>query len=151
LTQNQLRKLCEREFLSFMRVREWRDVHRQLVLACRELGFRDNQQPADYEALHRALLAGLLSHIAVLDEQREYLGARSRKLRIFPGSSVFKKAPKWIHAGVCARCGAHRSAVGARHQRRFAETQLQRAALAREKRPRDGAGNDRFIWTYAQR
>lgn len=113
LTQNQLRKLCEREFLSYMRVREWRDVHLQLVLACRELGFRDNQQPADYEAVHRALLAGLLSHIAVLDEQREYLGVRNRKLRIFPGSSLFKKPPKWLVAAeivettqVYARCVA---------------------------------------------
>ncbi len=113
LTQNQLRKLCEKEFLSFMRVREWRDVHHQLLLACRELGLRENQQPATYEQLHRAILAGLLSQIAVQDERREFLGTRSRKLRIFPGSSLFKKPPKWIVAAevvettqVYARCVA---------------------------------------------
>src|SRR5690606_20212410 len=98
LSQNQLRKLCEREFLSFMRLREWRDVHHQLKLACAELGFHENQIEADYEAVHRALLSGLLSQIATLDEQREYLGTRNRKLRIFPGSSQYKKAPKWIVA-----------------------------------------------------
>jgi len=98
LSQNQLRKLCERELLSYLRLREWRDVHTQLKLACNELGLRENQQPADYEALHRAILAGLLSQIATLHEQREYLGARNRKLRIFPGSAQFKKNPKWIVA-----------------------------------------------------
>ena len=113
LSQNQLRKLCEREMLSYLRMREWRDVHTQLKLACNELGLRENQQAADYEAVHRAILAGLLSQIAALDEQREYLGARNRKLRIFPGSSQFKKNPKWIVAAeivettqVYARCVA---------------------------------------------
>lgn len=103
LSQNQFRKLCEREFLSYLRVREWRDVHHQLKLACAELGWRENHaslndEKANYEAVHRAILAGSLSHIAMLDEKREYLGARNRKLRIFPGSSLFKKNPKWIVA-----------------------------------------------------
>jgi ATP-dependent helicase HrpA len=98
LSQNQLRRLCEREFLSYLRVREWRDVHRQLLLACRALGLRENQQPANFEAVQRALLAGLLSQVAVQDEQREFIGARSRKLRIFPGSALFRKPPKWIVA-----------------------------------------------------
>lgn len=113
LSQNQLRKLCEREFLSYMRLREWRDVHHQLKLACAELGFRESSDEASYEAVHRAVLAGLLSQIATLDEQREFLGTRSRKLRIFPGSSQFKKPPKWIVAAeivettqVYARCVA---------------------------------------------
>jgi ATP-dependent helicase HrpA len=113
LSQNQLRKTCAREFLSFLRLREWRDVHHQLRLACRELGLRENQQDADFEAVHRALLAGLLSQIANIDEQREYLGARNRKLRIFPGSALFKKPPKWLLAAeivettqVYARCVA---------------------------------------------
>ncbi|MFT3930700.1 MAG: ATP-dependent RNA helicase HrpA [Spongiibacteraceae bacterium] len=110
LSQNQFRKLCEREFLSYLRVREWRDVHHQLKLACAELGWRENHAPlsdekANYEAVHRAILAGSLSHIAMLDEKREYLGARNRKLRIFPGSSLFKaksgsskQNAKWIVA-----------------------------------------------------
>lgn len=118
LTQNQLRKLCEREFLAYMRMREWRDVHHQLKLACAELDFhehsnRESSEEINYEAVHRAILAGLLSQIATLGEQREFLGTRSRKLRIFPGSSQFKKPPKWIVAAeivettqVYARCVA---------------------------------------------
>ena len=113
LSQNQLRKTCEREFLSYLRLREWRDVHYQLRLACHELGLRENQQEATFEALHRALLSGLLSQIATLDEQREYLGARNRKMRIFPGSALAKKPPKWLVAAevvetsqVFARCVA---------------------------------------------
>ena len=103
LSQNQFRKLCEREFLSYLRVREWRDVHHQLKLACSELSWRENNlsaegKGANYESIHRAILAGSLSHIAMLDEKREYIGARNRKLRIFPGSALFKKNPKWIVA-----------------------------------------------------
>jgi ATP-dependent helicase HrpA len=98
LSQNQLRKLCQREFLSFMRMKEWRDIHRQLLLVSKELGFKENHQPASYETVHRAVLSGMLSHIAMLDEERQYLGARNRKLRIFPGSSIFKKTPKWLVA-----------------------------------------------------
>ncbi len=113
LTQNQLRKLCQREFLAYMRMREWRDVHHQLRLACREQGYQLNAEPASFEAVHRALLAGLLSHIAALEEGREYLGARNRKLKIFPGSALAKRTPKWIVAAeitettqVFARCCA---------------------------------------------
>src|SRR5690606_21821165 len=65
------------------------------------------------ESIHRALLAGLLSHVAVQDEQREFLAARNRKLRVFPGSALYKKPPKWIVAAeivetaqVYARCNA---------------------------------------------
>lgn len=113
LSQNQLRKLCQREYLAYMRMREWRDIHRQLLLACKELGYRENQEAAAYEAVHRALLAGLLSHVATVHEEREYLGARNRKMRIFPGSCLAKKTPKWIVSAhivqttqVFARCCA---------------------------------------------
>lgn len=102
LSQNHLRKLCQREFIAFMRMREWRDVHYQLRLICKELSYRESQQAAEYEAVHRSLLAGLLSHIAKLDEQKIYLGARNRKLRIFPGSVLFKQSPKWITAAEIA-------------------------------------------------
>jgi ATP-dependent helicase HrpA len=100
LTQGQLRKLCQREFLAFLRMREWRDIHHQLRLACRQLGYKlsSTKAPASYESVHRALLAGLLSHTANLDEDRQYLGARNRKLRIFPASTLFKKNPNgwWL-------------------------------------------------------
>ena len=98
LSQNQLRNWCQKHFISFMRMREWRDVHRQLHLSMQQLKLTENREPADYAAIHRALLAGLLSHIGNLVEKGEYLGARNRRFRIFPGSGLFKKSPKWLIA-----------------------------------------------------
>jgi len=101
LSQNQLRKLCKKEFLSFMRMREWRDIHYQLTVACKAQKMKPRAalpEEENYDGVHRALLAGLLSHIAQLQEGHEYLGARNRKLQIFPGSSQFKKKPKWLVA-----------------------------------------------------
>ncbi|WP_323815700.1 ATP-dependent RNA helicase HrpA [Cellvibrio sp. NN19] len=98
LTQNQLRKLCKKEFLSYLRLREWRDVHHQLCVAVKDLGIRVNSEPANYESVHKALLTGLLGNLGFNHEEREYLGARNRKFSIFPGSSLAKKTPKWIMA-----------------------------------------------------
>ncbi len=98
LTQNQLRKLCKKEFLSYLRLREWRDVHHQLCVAVKDLGIRVNTEAANYEAVHKALLTGLLGNLGFNHEEREYLGARNRKFSIFPGSSLAKKTPKWIMA-----------------------------------------------------
>ena len=102
LSQNQLRKLCKREFLAFMRMREWREVHAQLLIACRQQKMKPRQQlpeEENYTGVHIALLTGLLGNIAQQQERREYLGARNRKLQIFPGSSLSRKPPKWL---VCA-------------------------------------------------
>ena len=110
LSQSQLRKLCKKEYLSFLKMREWRDIHHQLSLAVRQLGGQrkgqpndqpvkpSDKSPASYELVHKALLSGLLSHIAQWQEDREYLGARNRKMQIFPGSSQSKKKPKWLVA-----------------------------------------------------
>lgn len=98
LSQNQLRRECRKHFVSWMRMREWRDIHRQLTLICRELKLPFNQEPADYRSLHSAVLAGLLGQVATRHEQREYLATRNRKVLIFPGSGVAKSAPKWIVA-----------------------------------------------------
>ncbi len=98
LTQNQLRKYCQKQFLSYMRMREWRDVHRQLHLICRNLDYKENPQPAGYEALHKSLLSGLLGNMGFKQDNKEYLGARNRRFSIFPGSMLYKKAPKWIMA-----------------------------------------------------
>jgi ATP-dependent helicase HrpA len=101
LSQNQLRKLCQREFLSFMRLREWRDIHHQLSVACRQLGLRAKgalPEESDFAAVHTALLAGLLGNIAQWQEGRDFTGARGRQLQIFPGSSLARKPPKWIVA-----------------------------------------------------
>lgn len=96
LTQNKLRKYCLANYLSFVRMREWRDVHRQLHLLCAELGYRENSVAADYASVHKALLSGLLGHIGNKYQDSEYQGCRNRKFHIFPGSSQFRKQPKWL-------------------------------------------------------
>ena len=101
LSQNQLRKLCQREFLSFLRMRDWRDIHTQLSIACRQQSLKyasDLPQEENYQGVHCALLSGLLSNIAQHNEGRDYLGSRNRTLQIFPGSSQARKSPKWLVA-----------------------------------------------------
>jgi ATP-dependent helicase HrpA len=96
MTQNQLRNFCRKYFLSYLRMREWRDIHRQLHLQCRELGLQENKSPANEDEIHQALLAGLILQIAYRFDRDEYLGTRNRKFQIFPGSSLFKKNAKWL-------------------------------------------------------
>jgi len=96
LNRNQFRRLCQKDFLAYMRVREWQDIVYQLVTICQEMGFKVNQTDADGEVIHKALLSGMLSHIGFKDEDRQFLGARNSKFYVFPGSSLFKKSPKWL-------------------------------------------------------
>jgi ATP-dependent helicase HrpA len=98
LSKTQLRKQCQREFLSPVRLQEWRDVHFQLRISARALKLRENDKPADLRSVHRALLAALPSHIGIKTEDRKYLGARNREFRIFPASGLYKKSPKWLVA-----------------------------------------------------
>ena len=98
LSQNQLKKVCQKNFLSWMRMREWRDIHRQLTLICRQQKLKLNQETASYAALHKAIVSGLLGQVAVKVEKKEYLATRNRKVLIFPGSKVSKSSPKWIVA-----------------------------------------------------
>lgn len=98
LSRNQLKKLCQKTFLSWMRMREWRDIHRQLTLICREQKLAFNKEPASYDPIHKAILAGLLGQVAVRLEKKEYLATRNRKVWIFPGSRVARFAPRWIVA-----------------------------------------------------
>jgi len=93
---------CRDHFLSYRRLREWREIHNQLLILIKEFGFRLNEVPATYDEIHRALLAGLLGNIGLKTEKDgEYLGARGIKFSIFPGSALKKgKAKaKWT---VCA-------------------------------------------------
>lgn len=98
LSASQFRKKCRDEYLAYLRVREWQDLYAQLRQAVHDLKWRLNDTPASYEALHRALLTGLLSHIGFKENNNEYLGARNRKFFVFPGSPLAKKGPKWIMA-----------------------------------------------------
>jgi len=99
VSRSQFAKYCRVNFISPLRMKEWRDLHHQVHSACRGLGFMDNKQAADYQSIHCALLAGLLGQIANRQDKWEFLGTRNRKLFIFPGSGVSKKPPKWIVAG----------------------------------------------------
>ena len=129
LSQNHWRKQCSKEFLSFLRLREWRELHHQLLSACKQAGLNTKAReniPVDntsvepgeavkkdeqateakicvnYEAIHQALLFGLFDNVAIKNEEsreREYIVARNRKANIFPGSSQFKKTPRWMVSG----------------------------------------------------
>ena len=114
LSNSKLRKYCQDNFLSYIRMREWQDIHAQIMQVVRgELKLKLNVGEAHYADIHRALLPGLLSNIGFRHEQIEYLGARNLKFFIFPGSGQYKAKPKWIMAAeqvetskVYARCVA---------------------------------------------
>jgi len=98
-TSNKQRQWCRQNFINWLRLREWRDVHGQLMTLCHEHGWKENQIPASYEAIHKALLTGLLGHIGLVSEEdKNYLGARGIRFYIHPGSSLVKKAGRWIVA-----------------------------------------------------
>lgn len=118
LSQNHFRKLCQREYLSYVRLREWQDIFSQLKLTLKEqkisltsvdyqFSINEFDSPADQEKkdqalppslvlVHQALLSGLLSHLGQQDENREFKGARGSKFHVFPGSALSKKPPKWL-------------------------------------------------------
>ncbi|MCW9013483.1 MAG: ATP-dependent RNA helicase HrpA [Gammaproteobacteria bacterium] len=96
LSGNQLRKWCKQNFISWMRMREWLDTHKQIKKMLAELKIKFNQQDADYTSIHKALLTGLLGNLGFKEEGAEYSGARNRKFHIFPGSGLYNKGPKWI-------------------------------------------------------
>ena len=99
LSGSQLRKWCREHFLSFMRMREWRELHSQLSQSLRELELRPNQTDASYTDLHQAILTGFLGSIGSLDEKREYDGPRGMRFVIAPGTPLASKPPKWVVAG----------------------------------------------------
>lgn len=98
LSQRKFRELCQKEFLSYMRLREWHDIHTQLHQMVLEMGGKENDAPASYDAIHLSLLTGLLGNIGMKDEEREYMGAGGRKFHIFPASHLRKKPPQWVMA-----------------------------------------------------
>jgi ATP-dependent helicase HrpA len=97
LSRNKLRGWCKENFLSYLRLTEWHDVHGQVMEVVKgELALKTNPKPGEYESIHKALLTGLLSQVAERKEQGEYLGANGTKLAIHPGSGQFKARPQWI-------------------------------------------------------
>ena len=95
LTSSAFRKYCQKQFLHYMRVREWREIHRQLWLAIKPTT-RLNDEPADYRSVHLAVLTGLVGNIGMKDEN-EYRGGRDTRFNLHPGRQA-KGRPKWVVA-----------------------------------------------------
>ncbi|WP_017614995.1 ATP-dependent RNA helicase HrpA [Nocardiopsis salina] len=102
LSGNQFRKLCREEYLNYLRVREWQDIHGQLRQVLRQLDIEvpaPSENAADPRGVHMSLLAGLLSHVGLKDpDKHEYQGGRGARFAIFPGSALFKKQPRYVMA-----------------------------------------------------
>ncbi|WP_449434400.1 ATP-dependent RNA helicase HrpA [Pseudomonas putida] len=98
LTANPLRNWCRKNFLNYLRLREWRDAHRQLALICRDLQLAVNKEPCDYQRMHKAILSGLLSQIGQKTEEGDYQGARQRRFWVHPSSGLGRKRPQWVMA-----------------------------------------------------
>jgi ATP-dependent helicase HrpA len=96
LGSSALKRWCRDHFLSFLRMREWQELRAQLATLARGLGLHRNELPADPEHLHKALLAGLVSHVGRKTERGDYLGTRNRRFQIHPGSGQAKRRPEWI-------------------------------------------------------
>ncbi len=91
-TQNARRKFCRQHFLSYLRMREWQDLYTQLHDALDSLGtLKLNESNADYDAIHRSILAGLTGHVARREERNSYKAAGNRLLNVFPGSVLFER------------------------------------------------------------
>jgi len=107
-SQNRLKRFCRDHFLSYVRMREWRDVHQQITDILQEQGIRDEAAAplapqARYEAIHRSVLAGCLSNIAQKKEKNFFLAARGREVMVFPGSALFNQNAPWIVANEVVR------------------------------------------------
>ena len=117
LSNSQLRKACRQNFLNYMRMREWVDVHRQLKRLADELPRTERKGSDPFsvafsvvnsddrtlnndrsDAIHRSLLTGLLSNLATKGEGYEYTGSGGQKLHLWPGSALYKAKPKWVVA-----------------------------------------------------
>ncbi|MET8814677.1 ATP-dependent RNA helicase HrpA [Streptomyces sp. NPDC004549] len=94
------RRMCKQEYLNFLRIREWQDIYTQLRTVAKQMDIRIGEEDAPADRIHVSLLAGLLSHVGMKDvkdgNKNEYLGARNAKFAVFPGSSLFKKQPKFL-------------------------------------------------------
>ncbi|HQY87525.1 MAG TPA: ATP-dependent RNA helicase HrpA, partial [Tepidisphaeraceae bacterium] len=98
LSNSRLRKWCQLNFLSNQRMREWQDVHNQLVELVNDLNWKINKDPASTDAIHRALLTGLLSNVGHRGDEGMYNAPRNKTFWLFPGSSLFQRKPAWVMA-----------------------------------------------------
>ncbi len=103
---NSFRRMCREEFLHYLRIREWQDLAGQLRSIARDMGIREQDEPADAAQVHAAVTAGFLSHIGLREgdsrprtrgaNRAEYQGARNSRFVLAPGSVLTKRPPLWI-------------------------------------------------------
>src|SRR5690606_37754057 len=99
LSSSRFRRLCRDEFLHWLRIREWQDLQGQLRQITVDMGWQTHHRDVNPDDVHKSMLAGLLSHIGLREgDKRDFLGARGARFAIFPGSSLFKKPPRWVMA-----------------------------------------------------
>ncbi|WP_413800557.1 ATP-dependent RNA helicase HrpA [Streptomyces iranensis] len=97
LSSSAFRRMCRNEYLNYLRIREWQDIYSQLRTVAKTMDVHMSEQDAAPDHIHTSLLSGLLSHVGLKDtEKNEYVGARSAKFAVFPGSALFKKPPRWV-------------------------------------------------------
>jgi ATP-dependent helicase HrpA len=100
LSSNQFRRMCRREYLNHLRIREWQDLVAQLRQIAGSVGVATNASSTDATRIHQSLLSGLLSHLGLRESDRtEFTGARSARFQVWPGSALFRKPPRWVMAG----------------------------------------------------
>jgi ATP-dependent helicase HrpA len=122
LSSSAFRRMCRAEFLNYLRVREWQDIHSQLRQITRTLNIAHSSSPTDAQRIHTSILAGLLSHIGLKEGDRnDYLGARTAKFAVFPGSALFKKPPRWVMAAELVETSRLWARVNARIEPEWAE------------------------------
>ncbi|NLE79980.1 MAG: ATP-dependent RNA helicase HrpA [Rhodococcus sp.] len=122
LSSSQFRKMCRNEFLHWLRIREWQDLHGQLRQITRRMGWDTSNTAASESAIHQSLLAGLLSHIGLREgDKREFLGARGTHFAVFPGSTLFKKPPRWVMAAELVETSRLWARMSARIEPEWAE------------------------------
>ena len=99
LSGNAFRRMCRTEYLHYLRVREWMDLHAQLRRAVKDVGISIGTEDGHPDHVHQALLSGLLSHVGVRDrERRVFKGARHAEFVIAPGSVLTRKPVDWVMA-----------------------------------------------------
>lgn len=121
LSRSQLRRACRDQFISYNRLREWLDVHRQLKQLVEESGLKVKRRQEDYAPLHRALLSGLLSNVAKRIDKRTYQGMDGIKSYLWPGSHLFQEGPEWVVAAEVVETSQRYLRTAARISRNWIE------------------------------
>tara|TARA_R110002073_G_scaffold104622_1_gene236239 strand:- start:27866 stop:31747 length:3882 start_codon:yes stop_codon:yes gene_type:complete len=145
LTRRKLGRACEAAYLAVRRIDEWREVYRQLRGMCLEMKLHPDVKHTDPDAVHRALLTGLLTNIGSKGDRHEYKGTRGTAFSIIPGSSVFESRPDWVMAGEIVRTTKVYARTVARIQPKWIEDAATHLIQRSHSNPRWDEKNHRVI------